>query len=290
VYSDGLMAHSPTRDRLPGEIYGRITRLHHLDLLPGVEPLLLREYGVPAEALPAESFTRVVTQVRGDTQAPETDAVILGQYLSSLGIIGAAEEAELHASMLRALYARGCRRVVFKPHPAVGRRHAHQLRRVAAGLGVELTVAGEASPAEVLFAAARPALVVGCFSTALMTARKYFGLPVATMGLDLVMERLTPYENSNRIPVTIVDATVPRLAEDGTLAEPPPADLPALVDAVAYCMQSEAHPELREAAVHYLTANGRDRYFRKKRLEALGLMDVPMPRRSRLGRFLGTHL
>jgi hypothetical protein len=288
IYSDGLMAHSPTRDVLPGEISARITRLIHLDLVPGLTPLLLAEHGVPAEALPADAFRRVVGQVAAAEPGDATgDAVILGQYLASLGILTAEEEADLHAAMLGALVARGHRRVIFKPHPAAGRRQSNRLRQVAAGLGADLVVAAEDSAAEVLFAKARPALVVSCFSTALVTARRYFGLPVATMGTDLLLQRLTPYENSNRIPVTIIDASLPRLGADGSLSEPPPVDLAALIDAVAYCMQSAAHPGLRETAAAYVRDNGPARYFKNRRLEALGLAGTRQPRPdSRLRRLM----
>ncbi|GAA3446145.1 polysialyltransferase family glycosyltransferase [Planomonospora venezuelensis] len=302
VYSDGLMGYGPTRDPLPGEIAGRITRLLHLDLVPGLSPLLLSEYGVPARTVGDEAFLRILTEVsaaseggaaRGDgpdtvsggtvsggTVSGGTDggapegglAMILGQYLSALGIVTPAEEAALHADMLRGLAARGFGSVLFKPHPAAGRRHARELRRTAGELGVRLTVAGETVPAESCFAALRPELVVGCFSTALVTARRYFGLPVAAFGGELVLERLAPYENSNRVPVTITDALLPRLGTDGSLEEPPVVDLPGLVRAVGHCMQSEAYPDLREEATAYLDACGPDRYFKRQRLAALDLL------------------
>jgi hypothetical protein len=171
--------------------------------------------------------------------------------------------------------------VLFKPHPAAGRRHAQQLRAVAAELGVELSVAGETVPAEVCFQALRPALVVGCFSTALVTARRLFGIPVATMGCDTVLARLAPYENSNRIPVTIVDATLPRLAADGSIGDPPAVDLPALVEAVGFCMQSETYPALREVAAGYIEANGAQaRYFKNRRLASVGLLPAAAPAKA----------
>ncbi|MGI5157109.1 polysialyltransferase family glycosyltransferase [Microbispora sp. CA-102843] len=282
VYSDGLMSYGPTRDPLPQEVAGRITRLLHLDLAPGLAPLLLAEHGVPAEALTDASFARVVGGVaEAAEEVPRAEAVVLGQYLSALGLVTAAEEAALHERMLRALAARGHRTVLFKPHPAAGRRHARELRPVAAELGVDLLVAPETTPAEACFAAHRPELVAGCFSTALVTARRLFGLPVAAIGTDLVLERLTPYENSNRIPATIVDATLPRLAADGTLTEPPAADLTALVGAVGYCMQSAAHPGLRETAAAYVSDHGPARYFKKRRLESLGLIERPAAAQAR---------
>ncbi|MEV8638581.1 polysialyltransferase family glycosyltransferase [Streptosporangium sp. NPDC051023] len=288
VYSDGLMSYGPTRDPLPQEISGRITRLLHLDLVPGLSPLLLSEYGVPAGTLPDQAFLEVIAQAerlaRGTEGLPKGQPIILGQYLSALDIVTQDEEAGLHADMLRGLAARGFRDALFKPHPAGGRRHAQQLRETARELGVTLTVVGEAVPAESCFAALRPKMVVGCFSTALITARKQFGLPVATVGGGLVLERLAPYENSNRIPVTITDALLPRLSPDGSLEEPPPVDLQALVSAVGYCMQSGSHPGLREQASAYVQANDTARYFKRQRLAALELIPTSAQESSTLGK------
>ncbi|WP_433423739.1 polysialyltransferase family glycosyltransferase [Microtetraspora malaysiensis] len=282
VYSDGLMSYGPTRFPLPGEIAGRITRLLHLDLVPGLVPLLLSEHGVPPEIVSDSAFHGVVERAAGDRSGgpgdgPRREAVIVGQHLSALGILSAAEEAELHAAMLRGLAARGHRAVVFQPHPAAGRRHARELRPVAEELGVELLVADGSAPAEVCFAVHRPRLVVGCFSTALVTARRLFGIPAATVGADLVLERLSPYENADRIPATVVDASLPRLRPDGSLEEPPPVDLGALVGAVGYCMRAAAYPGLREAAAAYVEANGPARYFTRRRLSSLGLLPAPTP-------------
>ncbi|MFI7699867.1 polysialyltransferase family glycosyltransferase [Nonomuraea sp. NPDC049480] len=271
VYSDGLMSYGPTRDPLPAEIFRRIGRLLHLDLVPGLTPLLLSEYGVAPEILPGERFLSIVAEVAAT--APDMmagQAVILGQYMSALDLLTAEEEAGLHETMLKALAARGYTQVVFKPHPAAGRRHAQLMRAAAERSGVRLSVPGESVPAEVCFAALRPELVVGCFSTGLMTAQRYFGLEVASYGTRLVLDRLTPYENSNRIPATIVDALLPRLSAEGHLDRPPIVDLPALVRAVGYCMQAETYPDLRPASLDFDA-----RYFKRKRLETLGLVAKP---------------
>ncbi|MET9240664.1 polysialyltransferase family glycosyltransferase [Nonomuraea sp. NPDC003709] len=271
VYSDGLMSYGPTRDPLPAEIYRRIGRLFHLDLVPGLTPLLLSEYDVAPSILPDERFMSVVHEVTAT--APDMlpgQAMILGQYLSALEIVTPEEEAALHETMLKALAARGYTDIVFKPHPAAGRRHAQLLRAAAEPLGVRLSVAAESVPAEVCFAALRPELVVGCFSTGLLTAQRYFGLQVAAYGTEMVLDRLAPYENSNRIPVTIVDALLPRLSPDGGIEHPTAVDLRGLVRAVGYCMQAETYPELRPASIEFDA-----RYFKRKRLETLGLVARP---------------
>jgi hypothetical protein len=289
VYSDGLMSYGPTRDAVPADIAGRITGLLHLDLVPGLQPLLLREHGVPATALPLTAFGRVVDSIpasgprvpSADANAGRGTAMILGQYLSDLGIVTPAEEARLHDDLLRAVVRRGHEHVVFKPHPAAGRRHTRALRRTAEDLGVALSIAPDADPAEVAFREFRPGLVVGCFSTALTTAARLAGIPVATMGADLVLDRLVPYENSNRIPATLIDATVPRLQPDGTITDPPGVDVAHLVDAVGYCMQARLNPDLRPAAVDYLAAHGTGRYFLRRRLATLDLVPAPLSMRAR---------
>ncbi|WP_214102962.1 polysialyltransferase family glycosyltransferase [Acrocarpospora catenulata] len=287
VYSDGLMAHSPTRDVLPHEISARVTRLLHLGLVPDVAPLLLSEHGVPPQLIPATHFRQVVDELSAaglpQGGSPDGPVLILGQYLSSLGILSLDEEHQLHAGMLRAVAARGHHDVIFQPHPAARHSQGRELRPLAADLGLRLTFTPEGIPAESLFATLSPALVVSCFSTALTTAKVFFDLPVATMGTEMLLERLTPYENSNRIPVTIVDATTPQLFPDGSLTDPPPVDLPGLINAVAYCMQHTAHPELREPARDYLAANGPARYFKRRRLETLDLVTTPAPPQSRSG-------
>ncbi|MGC8000838.1 hypothetical protein, partial [Salmonella enterica] len=73
---------------------------------------------------------------------------------------------------------------------------------------------------EAYYEVSRPDLVVSCFSTALSTASRFYGIPVATMGTDLALERLAPYENSNRMPATIADVTMPRLLDSGEIAPP----------------------------------------------------------------------
>ncbi len=278
AYSDGLMSYGPTRSTLPMDV-AHVQRLLYLDLVPNLSPLLLRERGVVCDAIPTEAFTRVVAGLPTPDAAPDIGSpVIVGQYLSAIGLISPDEEQRLHARMMTALVARGHRRIAFKPHPATGDRHSRHLREVAVSLGVHLTVIDQAIPCEAWFAAARPALVVSCFSTALMTARQHCGLPVATMGAGLLLERITPYQNSNRIPATIIAATLPELLVTGELREPAPVDIGHLVRAVSYCMQPNSQADLRADARTYLAAHGPERYFKKRRLEALELRRTPLSR------------
>lgn len=274
VFSDGLMGYGPTRNQLSGDVSTRIERLLYLDLVPGVRPLLLRETRARARAIPQDRFAEVIATVpkpAGVGHAGDSP-IIIGQYLSSLGIVTPVREDELHAQMLRGLVARGHRRVVFKPHPVAGPAHVLAMRAAAVELDVDLIVAADVDSAEAWFAAARPQLVVSCFSTALFTAARLFGLDVATLGCDTALAALRPYQDSNRIPATIVDASLPRLGSDGSLTRPPPVDLDGLVRAVGYCMQPEHGASLREDAAAYVQANGAAPYFKRRRLESLGLV------------------
>ncbi|MFF5963839.1 alpha-2,8-polysialyltransferase family protein [Streptomyces collinus] len=278
VYADGLMSYGPTRNKLDPLVGTRVRRLLHLDLVPGLTPVLLTEFGVPAHLVPTPAFLKVLGEVTETVpelpDVPGDSALLLGQYLSALNILSPEEEEDLHVRMMRGAVARGHRTVVFKPHPTAPARYSRALETEAEKLGVDLTVLDTPVLAEVLFDRARPALVVGCFSTALFTASAFYDLPAARIGTELLLERLTPYQNSNRVPATLADALLPDL-ESGTDGDLLPAEqLSALVTALGFTMQPQIYPDLRPQAEQFL---GRHlgprtrRYFKKRRLTALGL-------------------
>ncbi|MFF4317312.1 polysialyltransferase family glycosyltransferase [Streptomyces sp. NPDC001568] len=292
VYADGLMSYGPTRFRLDPQIGMRVRRVLHLDLVPGLAPLLLTEFGVPAEVVPATAVLKVLAELaelaepaeprggRGPAADGGGPALLLGQYLSALELLTPAQEEELHVDMVRGAFARGHRDLVFKPHPSAPATYSRGAEAEAARLGARLTVLDAPVLAETLYQQLRPALVVGCFSTGLLTARALYGIPVARTGTGEVLARLSPYQNSNRIPLTLVDALVPDLATGAAApgaagsAQPAPADLSALVTAVGFTMQPKVLAERRADAERYLARNLDDttrRYFKRRRLTALGL-------------------
>ncbi|CAL9560998.1 hypothetical protein SUDANB176_04643 [Streptomyces sp. enrichment culture] len=278
VYADGLMSYGPTRGKLDPLVGTRVRQLLHLDLVPGLTPMLLAEFDVPARVVPTRAFLRTVGEVSDAVGAlpapPDGAALLLGQCLSALGVLSPGEEEDLHVRMVRGAAERGHRTVVFKPHPAAPVRHSRALETEAERLGVDLTVLDTPVLAEVLFARARPALVVGCFSTALFTASAFYGLPVARVGTERLLERLTPYQNGDRVPAVLADALLPDL-ESGEGEEALPADeLNDLVTALGFTMQPQVRPALRPAAERYLAEHfgpRARRYFRRKRLTSLGL-------------------
>ncbi|MGY0492200.1 polysialyltransferase family glycosyltransferase [Streptomyces sp. WG-D5] len=282
VYADGLMSYGPTRNKIDPLIGTRVRRLLHLDLVPGLKPLLLTEFDVEPEVVPTEVFLKVLAELCDSAgelpHLPGEPALLLGQYLSALGILTADEEEDLHVRMMRGAAALGHHHVVFKPHPTAPARWSRTLEKEAERHGIELTILDTPVLAEVLYQRMRPVLVVGCFSTALLTASALYGIPVARIGTGTLLERLAPYQNSNRVPVTIVDALLPDLA-DRTAVEAQEQPLPVeelneLLRAVGYAMQSKIYPELRRPTERYLATHLDDRtwrYFKRRRLTSLGL-------------------
>ncbi|MFJ9808453.1 alpha-2,8-polysialyltransferase family protein [Streptomyces sp. NPDC101158] len=291
VYADGLMSYGPTRNKIDPLVGERVRRLLHLDLVPGLSPLLLAEFGAVAETVPTESFTKVVEELSGppatEPAAGPGPALLLGQYLAALSLLTPEEEGELHLRMVRGAVARGHRRLVFKPHPTAPDAWSKALVREAEALGAELTVLDRPVLAEVLYRELRPALVVGCFSTALFTASTFYGIEVARVGTRPLLTRLSPYQNSNRVPVVLVDALVPDLEEpgQGPMALP---QLESLVTAVGFAMQPKIRPDLRDAAVRHLSgplAAPTRHHFTRRRLTSLGLPGgLPVPRHPGLRR------
>ncbi|MCX4818909.1 alpha-2,8-polysialyltransferase family protein [Streptomyces sp. NBC_01142] len=292
VYADGLMSYGPTRNKIDPLVGERVRRLFHLDLVPGLKPLLLEEFGAEPRIVPTEAFVKVVDELSDAVADAVADAVpsvkegpalLLGQYLAALGILTPEEEEALHLRMLRGAVALGHRRIVFKPHPTAPASWSRALQREAESLDAELTVLDMPLLAEVLYRQLRPALVAGCFSTALFTASTFYGIPVARIGTEPLLDRLTPYQNSNRVPLTIVDALLPDLAEGGA-GTPKEADetVTGLLSAVGFAMQPQIRPDLRPAAESYLSRSLHSatlRYFKRRRLTVLGLPGgVPVPR------------
>ncbi|MEW2306417.1 alpha-2,8-polysialyltransferase family protein [Streptomyces sp. NPDC006655] len=281
VYADGLMSYGPTRNKIDPLVGTRVDRVLHLDLVPGLKPLLLTEFGVEAEVVPTAAFTKVLAELApsGD-DLPEIDepALLLGQYLSALEILTPEQEEHLHVRMLRGAVQLGHTKVVFKPHPSAPARFARILEQEADKLKVELTVLDTTALAEVLYQKMRPALVVGCFSTALLTASALYGLPTARVGTDTLLDKLVPYENSNRVPVTVVDALVPDLTDRKAVEEQRPGmsveALGALIRAVGFAMQPKIYPQLRAETERYLSKHLNERtirYFKRRRLTSLAL-------------------
>ena len=301
VHSDGLMSYGPTRNLLPASIHQRLDGLVYLDLVPGLKPLLLSEFSPALTPVPPQPLTEIIKGLARSTQLvlplppnprpatvtgrPKT-AVVLGQYLAHLGLMDDEEERILHREMLREAERRGATRVIFKPHPAAGPASGRQLERDAGALGLEFTQLQEPILAETAVALLSPDVVISCFSTALLSIRALFGTECAAVGTEMLLERLSPYENSNRIPVTLVDALFRR-------GLPLPIDdlhgsegaLTQLVTAVGYCMQPQRLAAEKEATRDFLASNYPRfaKYFKRRRLTRLELPGSLPPGRPATG-------
>ncbi|MGD6755061.1 polysialyltransferase family glycosyltransferase [Streptomyces sp. BH105] len=272
VYADGLMTYGPTRNALPRDVHTRIRRTLYLDLIPGLRPLLLSEYGVPGEPVDPGAVQRVFGEFgqscgralaglipAGFPAGRSGSAMLLGQYLSSIGLLTEEEEEQLHLRMFEAAVNLGFTSVVFKPHPSAPQSFSDSLVLRARELDVQIVVLETPLLAEAVFGYVRPRVVIGCFSTALFTARAIYGIPAAAVGAREVLRKMRPYPNSNRIPVTICEVALPDLEGSGFAATDLLSDplwiqqeLAEYVATVGYCMQPERNPQLRERAVAYV--------------------------------------
>ncbi|MBM4828970.1 polysialyltransferase family glycosyltransferase [Streptomyces althioticus] len=260
VCAGGPADYGPTRGKLDPLLGTRVRQVLHLELIPGLTPALLAEFGTPARVIPAEAFRAVTGEVASAvTGVPEGAALVVGERPSDT----AGEEDALHAEMVRTAVGRGHDRVVFVPHPASPSRHAGAVRAEAERLGVDLTVLDTPVPVEALYEGARPALVVGCASAAVFTASALYGLPVARVGTGRLLEGLTPYHHPRRAALVLAEAV-----RDTAVG----VDLRGLLSALAFTMRPQVRPALRTDAERYLAAGAWDRrWFPRRRLTALGL-------------------
>lgn len=296
VIGDGLMTYSPMRIALPHTVTARIGRVLHADVVPGVVPLV----GSPhAETIPVPPalFGAVLSEVADavpetaevdqGTAADSADAadgashldadpstvLVLGQYLSALGLVSETEEVTLQAAMIDRAAAYGPHRIVFKPHPSAPPLVTDALRDRARSHGVGFCEYRGGLSAEMLAQRLDARAVIAGFSTALPTVRAVFGREIDAVGADTVLARLTPYENSNRVPATIVDALT---RADSRYRDPERMQL--LIDAVGYAMQPRVARHLRpraEKLLAELSAADRSRYFSADRLAELRLPGAP---------------
>ncbi len=278
IVGDGLMTYSPLRIKLPHTVTARIGRVVHADVVPGVRPLVASPTAQTVP-VPPPLFAAVLREAaHGVALAPDladgADTVlVLGQYLAALGLVSDAEEVALQAAMIDRAAARSPQRIVFKPHPSAPPRLTDALRARAAFHDVEFREYRGPLSAEVLAERLDARAVIAGFSTALPTVSTLFGREIDAVGADAVLARLTPFENSNRVPAAIVDAmTRPRSPYRH------PERLQLLVDAVGYAMQPVVARHLRpraEELLRELDRDERDRYFAPSRLVELRLPGAP---------------
>ncbi|MGO2326707.1 polysialyltransferase family glycosyltransferase [Glutamicibacter arilaitensis] len=274
IHSDGLMSYGPTRNRLPMPLRQRIMGTIHVDLVPGLQPHLLAELQPRREVLSTENLAGIFSQLAhgAEFDLPSSSALILGQYLGSLGLMDAEEEFELHLEMLNEVSRREISTVLFKAHPSASATSAARLAAAAKDMGLDFRLLNTDHLAETVIAAVRPAVVISCFSTGLATAKFILGTEVYAVGTGMLLQVLAPYENSNRIPLSIIHAL---FVQDLPVPEHSGAEdrLSDLLLAVAYCMQAAQLPHLREQAESFLAAHYPEfsAHFKRRRITKLEL-------------------
>lgn len=210
VYSDGLQVYGPTRVELPQSIQRRVDRVHFVDYVPDVVPLLLMEARRGTAQIKVEDLKPYFC---APAEISLAGAVLLvGQSLSEHGISSGHSEANLYTETLMQLWRSGVT-PVYKPHPGcaaeVTQRVIDRFRELA---GVELEVANASIPVEALLATGRCQAVVGVFSTALFTIPRQYGLPAFSVGTLDTLHKIRNVQNSNRIPLVAADILLPKLA------------------------------------------------------------------------------
>lgn len=285
VIGDGLMTYAPIRSRMPRQVTDRVTRVVYPDVVPGVEPLLFAETGAPRLPVPAPAFASALQEVGDAAPDPALDALaaddrpsalVIGQYLAALGLVSDGEERALQLAMIDRAADAGVERVVFKPHPSAPPALTTALQRWAEQRGLAFAAYDGDQPAEYVAHRLGATDAIAGFSTALPTVRTLFGIRIHAVGLDTVLRRLSPYENSNRIPAVIADALT---RADSAFAAPD--RMQHLIDTVGYAMQPEIVSHLRPRAQELLAqlpAPERERYVPAGRLRALALPGAPARR------------
>ena len=299
IHADGLMGYGPTRTSMELTTGQRMTSIHYLPFVRDLYPRLLNEYDIVPVELNldtfkstvdelVDSYSVVLEQHLGHLKNAST-ALLVGQYLAQLSLLSADEEFELHVGMLSEAKSRGASTVVFKPHPTAVPTTLLRIKRAAEELELDFVIFDQPIIAEVVLAWLQPVAVIGCFSTSLAVAHAVYGIESIAIGTEKMLEAITPFENSNRIPVTIADAVFGKNSES-ELREGGD-QLQNLIDSVAYAMQHQVMSAYRDITVEFLNAavgSTRMKYFKKRRLSALdlpgGLPPRPKSPRTRLAK------
>ncbi|WP_225210855.1 alpha-2,8-polysialyltransferase family protein [Brevibacterium gallinarum] len=280
AHADGLMTYGPTRSTLPPQVWQRLGGLVYMDLVPDVEPLLLsEEQGIERTAITADELRAEIERVAAhvDTSGlsvSDNTCMIIGQYLADVALFTLEQETAVYEQMIDHAIATGHEHIYLKPHPSASQSVQSALEHRAAQRGISFDVVPAHLPVEISALALKPRSVYSCFSTGMVTAWRLFGIPATAFGTLEALEEFRPYENSNRIPVTICDY----LFAPGASHTVP---LSAVIDAVGYCMQAKQMSRLRQHAVAFLSAHYAEysRYFKRRRLTKLDLPGRLPPRR-----------
>ncbi|WP_298967030.1 polysialyltransferase family glycosyltransferase [uncultured Roseibium sp.] len=244
IYSDGLMTFGPTRNRLPANIGSRIKKVFYLDLIPGLKPNLLREFGVTTTALNCDRLLELINSIsqlrlsKDSSKNFDGCPVVLGQYISGLGLCTNEEEIDLYFQAIKKSFELGGRkRVFFKPHPTFSSGLLHRLEAKLNKQAIEFSFLNSLHIFEELLLHSKPLFIVSVFSTGLATANRLFGIPCYSFRTEYFLDKLTPYENSNRIPAALIGMVFDDIETGRTTSKQ--QTLQTAIDVIAASMQPE---------------------------------------------------
>lgn len=205
VFADGLMVYSPTRDDLPENVLTRINRLYYVDYLDGIKPYLLMEANPEYIAIPRENLLKNYKLVGKPVKKDKKIILIIGQYLTDLGIVTRNEEYKLYLDILKREYEQfgDEYRYIFRPHPAASPAYADTLVEFAAENIINLEIDNNICPVECLYNAQNTFRVTGIFSTTLFSMTYLYDCHAQSFFADEIYRRLTPLANSNHVPAML---------------------------------------------------------------------------------------
>jgi hypothetical protein len=272
----GAAAYGPAASALQGRLAKRVRQVLHVDLVPGLAPVLLAERRVPTHAVPAGSVRAAVAALPGPDPVPDPTTLVLGRSAPWAGALDRDAQTALLTAMVQRCSEAGHSRILLLVDPDTSPRTRRHLDKAARAARADLTVVADDSPVEAWLALAGISLVVGCATEDLLTARSVFGRRVAQLDAEVVVKSLTPFDDPRRPAATLVGATVPDLRTWTSTPggeEVRPVDLAGLTATVAYAMQPALLAERRSAAIGFLEAHPdvQRRFVRRRRLTELRL-------------------
>ena len=284
----GASAYGPTSGALQGRLAKRVREVLHVDLVPGLDPVLLSERSVPARAVPPEGFRAAARSLPGPTPVPDPTTLVLGRSAPWAGALDRDAQTALLVAMLERSSEAGHSRIVLLLDPDTPPRTRRQLDRAARAARADLTVDTGAEPVEAWLALDGVGLVVGSATEDLLLARRVFGRRVAQLDTEVVVKNLEPFDDPRRTAATLVAATVPDLRSWTSSPggeDVAPLDLTGLMGTVAYAMQPGLLNGRRTAAIGFLEAHPevQRRFVRRRRLSELRLPGGKRKVRTSLG-------
>ncbi len=272
----GASAYGPTWGALQGRLAKRVRQVLHVDLVPGLEPLLLAERSVPSHPVPAADVRAAAATLPAPDPVPDPTTLVLGRSAPWAGALDRDVSTALLVAMVQRCSEAGHTRLVLLLDKDAPPRVRKQLDKAARAARADLTVVTGQKPVEAWLALDGVGLVVGTATEDLLVARSVFGHRVAQLDSEVVIKNLRPFDDPRRTAATLVGATVPDLRSWTSTPggeDVRPVDLTGLMATVAYAMQPGLLVDRRAAAIGFLEVHPdvRRRFVRKRRLSELRL-------------------